>query len=187
MSGPNGSASVRPVARFLATAGEDALRELYADLRRRARQRLLGMRLHGETSTTSLVHDAVIKLSDSSRLAPRDDEHFLAVSSLAMRQILLDRVRRPRLHGEAGELRDRGEGGGLAERRAELLALHQALERLRALDPRAVAIVELHFFGGVGFAEIAAGLGLSERTVLRDWRRARALLHRLLGDEPEAP
>ncbi len=150
---------------------------IYNHLHQRAR-RMLRSAAGNTISTTALVHETYLKLAGS-RLALQDRMHFFSSAACAMRQVLINAAR------------DRDaikRGGGLArvtldalsegadEDLLELLSLDEALSALGAQDARLAQVVELHFFAGLGFAEIAEMLQLSERTVARDWRAARALL-----------
>jgi len=139
-------------------------------------------------NTTAVVHEVYLKLVGSRALSAEDRGHFLALSARAMRQVLVDRARR-----RAADKR----GGGAAhepldearldpdDRAAELLELDGALERLFAADERLGRVVELRFFGGLTDEEAAGVLGVTDRTVRRDWRRARAFLYeQLYGADP---
>lgn len=135
-------------------------------------------------STTALVHEAYLKLVDQNQAQWRDRTHFMAVSAVAMRHILVDYARRRSALKRGGdvqqvvldELRV-----GVDTRAAEILALDQALDALSHLEPRLGRLVELRFFGGLTVEETAEVLEISERTVKRDWRKARAFLHRKLS------
>jgi RNA polymerase sigma factor (TIGR02999 family) len=156
---------------------------VYAELRRMARAQRRGR--SGETlRTTALVHEAYVKLSGASRMKVRDREHFYAVASRAMRQILVDQARR-RVAAKrgAGAHHTGSEAARAADRHAvELLAVDEALDRLAGEDERLVRVVGLRFFVGLSTEETARVLELSERTVKRDWRRARAFLHEQLAE-----
>ena len=175
----------------LARAGDgDAADRLfaavYADLHRLA-ARQLRVADGGGMRTTSLVHETYLKLARPDALDVADRAHFFAVAARAMRQIAVDRVRaawsakrgggvaHATLDGVAAPADDRD--------LADLLALDRALSRLEALDVRLARLVELRFFAGMTLEEAGAVLGLSERTLKRDWRRARAFLHGTLGGD----
>lgn len=156
---------------------------VYGELRKRARQQL---RRHqpASVSPTTLVHETFLRLVDRKQAAWADRKHFFAVSSLAMRHILVDHARRqlalkrgeglkPVLFDEAAVRAD--------DHAADLLALDAALERLKALDERLSRVVDLHFFGGLSFDEAAVVLALSPRTVKREWRKARAFLYQCIA------
>jgi RNA polymerase sigma factor (TIGR02999 family) len=172
-----------------AGASEQLFALVYADLHRLAARQLragdgAGMR------TTSLVHEAYLKLARPEALDVADRAHFFAVAARAMRQIAVDRVRAhcagKRGGGKAHATLDTGAGPSDGRDLADLLALDAALNRLEALDPRLARLVELRFFGGMNLEEAGAVLGLSERTLKRDWRRARAFLHGILdGSLPD--
>lgn len=149
---------------------------VYEELKHAARAQLRRMR--DAFQTTALVHEAWLKLGGA-QMAAIDRNHFLALSARAMRQVLVDdaRARKADKRGggqEALTLTARLDSGERAA--VEVLALDELLQRLHKLDERAAQIVELRYFGGYEETEIAAMLGLSDRTVRRDWRKARAFL-----------
>lgn len=161
----------------------------YDELRRAAHFRL-GRRRTGDTlSTTVLVHEAYVRLVDGSRAQWVDRAHFLAVASRAMRFVLIDHLRaRGAQKRGAGAERISLDEVQLAgeEPEPDLLALHEALERLADFSPRLAQLVEYRFFGGLTYDEIAEVTGLSVPTVKRDWTRARAWLFqtmRAVGDD----
>ena len=140
----------------------------------------------GSLSTTALVHEAYLKLVDQSRAEWRDQAHFLALASLAMRHVLVDRARalatakrgsgRKRITLDEAELR-------VDQEPEALLELNEALDELAGLDPRLANVVVCRFFGGLTEEQIAEALQLSVRSVQRDWAKARMLLRRALGHE----
>jgi RNA polymerase sigma factor (TIGR02999 family) len=155
---------------------------VYVDLRERAHRQLARRRPGDTLSTTAVVHEAYLKLTGSAHQIYQDRVHFFSVASQAMRQILVDYARRNAAAKRGGAnapaqpfdiqaLPDPG-------RAEELLALDEALSRLESLDPRLARTVELRFFGGLSVEETAEALGVSPRTVKRDWRTARAFLYR---------
>lgn len=165
----------------------DALFSLtYEELRR-----LAATVRHGDPgvtlTTTALVNEAWLKLSESHQLAPTSRLHFKRIAARAMRQVLIEAARRR----HAGK---RGSGSPVvtfdealqpaASSSADLLALDAALKELARINPRHAAMVESRFFGGLEAAEIAELLQVSEATVLRDWRVARAWLARALRQSP---
>jgi RNA polymerase sigma factor (TIGR02999 family) len=161
----------------------DALFErVYGELRRLARH--VRRDRAGETlCTTALVHEAYLKLVPSARLDWQDRAHFLAVAARAMRQVLVNaaeqRLSEKRGGGKwAVTLDDAAEAAPV--RAEEVLALSGAIDRLAALDERQARVVEHRFFAGLTTEETAAVLGVSEPTVQRDWRAARAWLAREL-------
>jgi len=153
---------------------------VYDDLRRLAARHVRGARNAGP-SATSLVHEAFLRLNRRDELPYADRTHFFAVASRAMRQIVIDEARSrsagKRGGGQANLDLDELQVAAPASPVEELLAIHDALTALEREEPRLAEVVEWHFFGGLTFGEIAEARGVSERTVLRDWRAARALLH----------
>lgn len=165
---------------------------VYEELRALAHRRLLGHRPGETLHTTALVHEAYLRLFDGRRVDYQDRTHFVALAARAMRFVLVDHVRACLTDKRGGALPDiafdedqhREPDERLAERATDLLSLHDALERLSALDDRLTALVEYRFFGGLTYEEIADVTGLSLRTVKRDWRRARTWLFRFMHDQP---
>jgi RNA polymerase sigma factor (TIGR02999 family) len=159
---------------------------VYLDLRRQAAAQL---RREGPGHTlqpTALVHEVLLRLLGQTRLRWEDRAHFLAVCSGLMRRVLIDHARR-RLRRKRGGTLLRVEldfEPAAAERRdLDLIALDRALDELQSLDPQQSRLVEMRFFGGLSTEEAAEALGVSSRTVKRDWRSARAWLLRRLSPE----
>ena len=152
---------------------------VYDELRGIARgQRRRGPGL-ASLDTTGLVHEAYLKLAAAERLSVADRGHLLAVAATAMRQVLVDRARaRLRAKRGAGEAADELDSAALAVSPTPewLLDLDRALTQLRRNDERLVRVFECRFFAGLSEEETAEALGLSLRTVQRDWMRARAWL-----------
>jgi RNA polymerase sigma factor (TIGR02999 family) len=159
---------------------------VYDELRRMARQQLRRARPGHTLDTAALVHDAYARLVEQSAVDWQDRSHFFAVVARAMRFVVVDRARRrgarKRGAGDAATLDAELAVAAAGEPVELVLAVDQAIERLAAFNERLARIVECRFFAGMTDPEIAAGLGLSERTVQRDWLRARAWLRRALGD-----
>jgi RNA polymerase sigma factor (TIGR02999 family) len=177
---PTGSAAASPQPVLV-----DGLFELlYADLRRMARSRLRQSGNAGALNTTALVHESYLRLSKLERLPVQDRGHFLAYAAQVMRSVIVDLVR------EAQALR-RGAGeamitlntavmdgvGGLPSTGDEVLAVHEALEELAAIEPRLARVVEMRYFVGLEMEEIAQALNVAKRTVERDWEKARSYLY----------
>lgn len=171
---------------------------LYKELRRRAHHHLLGHRPGETLGTTALVHELYLKLASGDAATYHDRVHFMAVASRAMRQIIIDDARRKlaakRGRGVAVEPLESDRAARQEEHEAEgraldLLALDEALERLTQVDERLARSVELRFFGELSIEDTAEVLGVSPRTVKRDWQKARAFLHDALGGatDPVAP
>ena len=134
-------------------------------------------------NTTALVHEAFLRLHDRAGLTLQDRKHFFSVAAIAMRQIVIDQARRRTAQKRGGGARhvDLEDADVPVDDRAEeLLALDDALSRLSRLDERMARVVELRFFGGLSVEETAEVLEVDPRTVKRDWRKARAILHAAL-------
>lgn len=150
---------------------------IYDELKRAARSQLRRMR--DAFQTTALVHEAYLKLAGGAPLAAMDRNHLLALSARAMRQVLVDdaRARKANKRGGGQEALTLTAALGNGDAAAvEVLALDELLASLHKLDERAAQIVELRYFGGYTEVEIAGMLGISDRTLRRDWRKARAFL-----------
>jgi RNA polymerase sigma factor (TIGR02999 family) len=162
---------------------------VYAELRRIARQRLRGERSGHSLQPTALTHEAFLRLFGARQVDWQDRAHFFAVASQLMRRILVEHARN----------RGAAKRGGGATRvtldevdapaesaDVDVVALHEALARLEAVDPRQSRIVELRYFGGLSIEETAEVLGASPATIKRDWRVAKLWLRRALEDEKPA-
>ena len=167
----------------------DALEHLlplvYDELRVIAHRQLANQARGGTLSTTALVHEAYLKLVDQSHADWRDRAHFLAVASLAMRHVLVDRAKARSTLKRGGERRRitlDDSHIAVDDQPDALLQLDEAMHRLAALEPRLARVVECRFFGGLNEQEIATALGITVRTVQRDWAKARMLLQRSLED-----
>lgn len=166
----------------------DALGELlpavYDELRSMAARQLGRERREHTLQATALVHEAWLKLVDQRAQDWQNRAHFLAIAATAMRRVLVH-------HAEAVKAAKRGGGRGrvtltdrpgeVSEDPLDVLALDEALEALAQEDPRKAKVVELRFFAGLENREVALALGVTERTVERDWRMARAWLRRALA------
>jgi RNA polymerase sigma factor (TIGR02999 family) len=166
-----------------AAALEQVLPLIYEELRRLAHRQLQREATGHTLSTTALVHEVYLKLIDQTRVQWVDRAHFMAIAATAMRRILIDRARGRRSEKRGGALRRIPlESVELAaEERADLLlALDEALTRLKALDARQAQVVECRFFGGMTEEETAAAIGIGLRTAKRDWAKARSWLYQEL-------
>jgi len=155
----------------------------YQELRAIAHRRLAARGRGGTLSTTALVHEAYLKLVDQSRAGWQDRAHFLALASLAMRHVLVDRARERSTLKRGGARRHitlDDEALAVEDQPEALLQLTEALDRLATVEPRLARVVECRFFGGLTEEETAAALGVTTRTVQRDWVKARVLLRRVL-------
>lgn len=137
----------------------------------------------GTLQTTALVHEAYIKLVDQSRVEWQDRAQFLGLASLAMRHVLVDRAKARAALKRGGTHRRitlDEEQLSVDDQPDALLQLNEALERLAEAEPRLARVVECRFFGGLTEEEVAEALGITVRTVQRDWAKARMLLRRAL-------
>ena len=160
---------------------------VYDELRRLARIFLAKERGAHTLQPTALVHEAYLRLVDQTRVNWQNRAHFYGIAASMMRRVLIDHAR-----AHATEKR----GGAmirlsiddvqipLEQRAAGLLALDEALERLAQMDERKCKVVEMRFFAGLSDEEIAEVLGVTTRTVLRDWKTARLWLYRELSQNP---
>jgi RNA polymerase sigma factor (TIGR02999 family) len=160
-------------------AAESLFPLLYEELRRIA-HRQLGLERPGHTlCTTALVHEAYMKLADQTRARFASRAHFLAVAAQAMRRILVEYARKVRADKRGGKWHrlDLDQVEIPVEERAEaLVALDGSLERLAALNQRLAQVVECRFFGGMTEEETAEALGVTDRTIRRDWIKAKGWL-----------
>jgi len=164
---------------------EDMFPLVYKELRRMAARKLRSERDGHTLCTTALVHEAWLELSKLTRIEWQNRAHFLAIAAQAMRRILIDyavaRGRQKRGGGLVIESLEQGDAIAIAEERGdELLALDEALGRLKAMNARQARVVECRFFGGMNVEETAEALDVSPATVKREWATARAWLNREL-------
>ncbi|MGY3266509.1 MULTISPECIES: ECF-type sigma factor [Lysobacteraceae] len=163
---------------------------LYDELHAMARRQLAGQQ-EQTLDATALVHEAYLKLIGSHGAQFGDRAHFFAYAATAMRSVVVDHVRQ-RLAQKRGGGLERvtsipEDGEGAIRLDEDLLALDGALDKLAAVDPRLAQVVELRYFGGLSELEIAALQDRSERSIRRDWQKARLfLLASLEGDEQAA-
>jgi RNA polymerase sigma factor (TIGR02999 family) len=153
----------------------------YQELREMARARLRRSTPNTLLDTTSLVHEAYLRFANANRLHLDDRQHFLRYASHAMRSVIVDFVRERVAQRRGGgavhvtlnsEIHDSATMAG----EAEILNVHEALEQLAQVDARLVQVVEMRYFAGMTEPEIAVALGVTERTVRRDWQKARLVL-----------
>ncbi len=156
--------------------------ELYHELKVLARSHLRRERSGHTLGTTALVHEAWIRLSSARNLSPDDATRFFAIASNTMRRVLVDHARRVKSQkrGSGAQMVpvDEVEDFLSTEEADEVLAIDEALERLAVMSERACQVVVARFFGGLSEAETSESLGISLRTVQRDWLMARAWLRR---------
>jgi RNA polymerase sigma-70 factor (ECF subfamily) len=165
-------------------AEERLITLIYSELRRIAARYMRNERADHSLQPTALVHEAYLKLRKMNAIDWQSRSHFLAVSAHTMRQILVDHARAKNA-GKRGvdwnQITFTGEIGAAAEPPVNIVELDEALARLEAFDQRQAKVVEMRFFGGLNEDEIGAELGISERTVKRDWRIAKAWLYHELS------
>jgi RNA polymerase sigma-70 factor (ECF subfamily) len=159
---------------------------VYGELRRMANRYMRRERVGHTLQATALINEAYLRLVDQQNVQWQNRAHFFAISAQLMRRILVDHARS---HTRAKR------GGGVLrvslnealvpsqERAAELVALDEALKRLATIDLRKSQVVELRFFGGLSVEETAEVLKVTPMTVTRDWKTAKAWLHREIGNE----
>ena len=156
---------------------------VYSKLQRIAHHRMLHERADHTLNATALVHEAYLKLVDLDRIQYKGRAHFFAVAAQAMRNILVSYAYRRKTAKRGGDQArlPLDDVVVMSETRAEeVLALDEALKRLKTLDARRHQVVECRFFGGMSIEETATALGVSPATVKRDWNLARAWLNRTL-------
>lgn len=156
---------------------------VYQQLRKIAHRRLSGRDAAGTLTTTALVHEAYLKLVDQRGAEWQDRAHFLALASVAMRHVLLDRAKAQRAEKRGGaRVRIAFDDDIVAvdDQAAALLEIDDALQQLARVDARLARVVECRFYGGLSHEEIAEALGVTVRTVERDCAKARVLLRRTL-------
>jgi RNA polymerase sigma factor (TIGR02999 family) len=167
-----------------------AFERVYNELCALARHQLEGEAGEHTLATSALVHEVFLTLVDQTRARYEDRMHFLAMAAIAMRRILVDHARHHARAKRGGAMHRvpfaMAEASALPERAEALVELDASLDRLRTFDVQQARVVELRFFGGLTEDEVAAVLGISTRTVKREWARARAWLYADLQHESEA-
>jgi RNA polymerase sigma factor (TIGR02999 family) len=160
---------------------DDLMPIVYADLRRVAAGYMRRESPGHALQPTALVHEAFVRLVDQRQVKWRNRAHFFGVAAGMMRRILVDNARRRRAEKRGGEWQRVTLAGDEAaapdaNREVDVLALHEALERLAEFDPQQARIVELRYFGGLTIDETAEVVGISAATVVREWTIAKAWL-----------
>jgi RNA polymerase sigma factor (TIGR02999 family) len=162
----------------------ECLPAFYEDMRRIARSRLAGGH-YTMLDTTALVHESFLRLRGVNQIDVKDSEHLLAYATSTMRSVVVDYVRQRKAArrggGAAHESLNQQHAEELGVSDDEILGVHDALEALAEVDARLVRVVEMRYFGGLTDDEIGRALGVTGRTVRRDWDRAKLLLSGLLG------
>lgn len=158
----------------------------YGELRKLARSRLYAGGRSTLLDTTALVHEGFLRFSRSGALRSNDRRAYFAYAAATMRSVIVDAVRERQALRRGGDLArltlDSQLADGLPSGEDEILKVHEALEALQQAEPRLAQVVEMRYFVGSTEQEIAEALGVTERTVRRDWEKARLLLRALLQD-----
>jgi RNA polymerase sigma factor (TIGR02999 family) len=160
---------------------------VYDELRRIAKRYVRRERPGHTLQTAALVNEAYLRLVDAASIEWKDRVHFFAVSAQMMRRILVDsaRAKASAKRGSGGYIHDTVNMDGVPDagqgRSKAIIALDDALRTLEEVDPRKAKVVELRYFGGLSVEETATALNLSEQSVMRDWRLAKAWLQREIG------
>ena len=164
---------------------DELLPLLYDELRRLARARLSGGGRNVILDTTALVHESFLRLQKAGHLELKDRDHFLAYAASTMRSIVVDSIRRRQAERHGGDAVHVTLGTAAASElgasEEEILEVHDALGLLTKVNARLAQVVEMRYFLGLTDAEIGAALGTTDRTVRRDWERARLLLAGMMG------
>ena len=168
-----------------ASAVNDVYQSLYPELRRIAHSRLRQNSNHLSLDTTALVHDTYLRFVQTKALQVTDRQHFLAYASTVMRSVIVDLIRESQAQRRGGGQIDVTLNTSIADSSAErssdeALDVHEALKRLEQIDARMAKVVEMRYFAGLNDSEIGESLGLTARTVGRDWEKARVFLYSML-------
>ena len=167
-------------------ARDELFAAAYSELRKLARSRLRDGGRNTFLETTALVHESYLRFLNSGQLRLEDRRAFFSYASKVMRSVIVDAARERQAQRRGGDLAqvtlDTQLGAELAGDEAEVMHVHEALLALEAAEPRLAKVVEMRYFGGYSELEIAEALQLTERTVRRDWDKARLLLMTSLGD-----
>lgn len=160
-------------------SAETLQQEIYDELRALAAHRMRGQRKGHTLQATALVHEVFLKMAGGGPQVIRDRNHFFAIASLAMHQVLIQHARKASAQKRGGEWQRVTLHEGLVPGRTEefdLFTLNDLLEELEGLDARQAQIVKMRYFGGMSHEEVAAYLQVSASTIKREWRMARAWL-----------
>ena len=167
-------------------AGEQLLPAVYEELHRQAARAMRRENDEHTLQATALVNEAYLRLVDQRRVEWRNRAQFFGIAAEVMRRVLVDHARARHAAKRGGDVRRVTLGDVVAEGESspdgglDVIALHEALERLAALDPAQARVVELRYFGGLGIEETAEAMGISPATVKREWAVARGWLRREL-------
>ena len=162
---------------------EELFRSVYNELKRVAYFKIQGERSDMTLSKTGLVHEVYLKMINQTNIEAEDKSHFLAIAARCMRQILVDHARKKTADKRGGQHRDVTYIDELLdayEKAGKVIDLDNKLKELSRLDERLAEVVTLRFFGQMTIAATAEALGVSERTVKRDWAKAKGWLYKEL-------
>ena len=166
-------------------AADQAFALLYADLQRLAHSRMRRSGSMTMLDTTALVHESWLRFQGAGEAAFADKQHFMGYAARVMHSVVVDFVRARRAAKHGGDVEhvtlNTAIGDALSRRDDEILRVDEAMQQLAVADRRLHDVVELRYFGGLSEAEIGAILGVTERTVQRDWRKARLFLSSVLN------
>ena len=182
--------SITVLIHELASGNQVARDELfaaaYSELRKLARSRLRDGGRNTFLDTTALVHESYLRFLKTGQLRIEDRRAFFSYASKVMRSVIVDSVRERQAERRGGDLveitLDTQAAAGLPSGEAEVMRVHEALLALEQAEPRLAQVVEMRYFGGYTEAEIAEALDMTERTVRRDWEKARLLLIAAMKD-----
>jgi RNA polymerase sigma factor (TIGR02999 family) len=186
---PSGAPQTHPANSKAGKAGErgkvDALfDDLYAELRRIAHAKLRRLGNPASLNTTALVHESYLRLAKMNLPQVQDEPHFMAYAARVMRSVVVDLVRESmttrRGGGQANVTLNTELIAAIPAADEQVLAVHEALKTLQAIDPRMASVVEMRYFVGMEMDDIAKALNVAKRTVERDWEKARSFLYAAL-------
>ena len=164
---------------------QSVFQQTYDELRRMASHRLRIVNRNTLLDTTALVHECFIRFANARQLAAGDRVHFFRYAGQVMRSVIVDLARASLAERRGGGAEHRPlsttVGDSVAAGEQEILSVHEALDGLAQYDRRLVQVVEMRYFAGMTEAEIAEALGIADRTVRRDWEKARLLLAQALA------
>jgi RNA polymerase sigma factor (TIGR02999 family) len=181
---PSLTALIQRAAKGDAEAADELFAATYSDLRKLARARLRAGGRNTLLDTSSLVHESFLRFAGSGQLRLQDRIHFMRWAGRVMRSVIVDFARRRQAdrRGGGGDhiALTTGIGAQIRDGAQEILRVHDALDEMAKLDARMAQVVELRYFGGMTESEIAEALGVTDRTVRRDWEKARLFLRETL-------
>jgi RNA polymerase sigma factor (TIGR02999 family) len=171
-----------------ADAADRLFAAMYDELRRLARARLRAGGRNTLLDTSSLVNESYLRFAAARQLRLEDRTHFMRWAGRVMRSVVVDFARRRLADRRGGGMTPltltTSIGAKVSPGESEIVRVHEALNELAVHDPRMASIVEMRYFGGLTEPEIAEAVGVHERTVRRDWEKARLFLHEVLAPQP---